>query len=72
MKIHIQNCRGISNAILIYGAHLNPNLSELMFHDTCGWATYDDEKTRNGGAVTFLHGKARHAQGSQDPTGTPN
>ena len=46
MKIHIHNCRGVADAILIYGAHLNPNYDELMFHDTCGWCTYDDEKTR--------------------------
>ena len=46
MKIHIHNCRGIADAVLIYGAHLNPNCPELMFHDTCGWDTYGDEKTR--------------------------
>ena len=46
MKIHIHNVRGVADAILIYGAHLNPDWPELMFHDTCGWATYDDEKTR--------------------------
>ena len=46
MKIHIHNCRGVADAILIYGAQLNPNNDELMFHDTSGWCTYDDEKTR--------------------------
>ena len=36
MKVHLRNNVFLANAVLIYGAHLNPDLSEYIFHDRGG------------------------------------